>query len=46
MFRNIQLNKNTLKNKQMTTSNFTTSIVVDQTPKEVFDDINNPQGWW
>ena len=30
----------------MTTSNFTTTIVVDQTPKEAFDAINNPQGWW
>jgi hypothetical protein len=30
----------------MTTSNFTTAIVVDQTPKEVFDAINNPQDWW
>jgi hypothetical protein len=30
----------------MNTSDFTTTIVVDQTPKEVFDAINNPQGWW
>ena len=30
----------------MTTSDFTTTIVVDQTPKEVFDAIRNPQGWW
>ena len=30
----------------MTTSNFTTIIVVDQTAKEVFDAINNPQNWW
>ena len=30
----------------MTTSDFTTTIVVDQTPKEAFDAINNPQDWW
>ncbi|HEY5826327.1 MAG TPA: SRPBCC domain-containing protein [Cyclobacteriaceae bacterium] len=30
----------------MTTSDFTTSILVDQTPKEVFKAITNPRGWW
>lgn len=25
---------------------FTTAIVVDQTPKQVFSAINNPQNWW
>ena len=26
--------------------NYTASFVVDQTPEEVFDAINNPRGWW
>jgi hypothetical protein len=30
----------------MKTSDFTTSILVDQTQKEVFDAVNNPQNWW
>jgi len=30
----------------MKNQNYTASFTVDQSPKEVFDAINNPRGWW
>jgi hypothetical protein len=32
--------------KTMTTTDFTTTVMVDQTPQEVFDAIANVDGWW
>jgi uncharacterized protein YndB with AHSA1/START domain len=30
----------------MATADFTTTIVLDQTPEKVFNAVTNPRGWW
>ena len=30
----------------MSTSDFSRTIIVDESPKQVFDALNNVRGWW
>lgn len=34
------------KNTTMATADFTTTIVVDETPEKVFHAVTDPRGWW
>ena len=34
------------KNTTMATADYTTTIVVDQSPEAVFKAVTNPRGWW
>lgn len=38
--------QNQTKTQNMDTADFTAMLLVDQTPKEVFDAITNVRGWW
>ena len=34
------------KNNTVSSQSFSTSFVVDESPKQVFDAVTNVRGWW